>query len=70
MILCRNQGHLPTFGPALLHLYGSTRDYWFVDEEDEEEEEDATMMVMMLDLYGSTRDYLLVDRNMLTWYKN
>ena len=22
-----NQGHLPTFGPALLHLYGSTRDY-------------------------------------------
>ena len=40
MILCRNQGHLPTFGPALLHLYGSTRDYWFVDEEDEEGEEE------------------------------
>ena len=40
MILCRNQGHLPTFGPALLHLYGSTRDYWFVENKYDDEDDD------------------------------
>ena len=25
-------GHLPTFGPAFVHLYGSTRDYTLLDD--------------------------------------
>lgn len=25
-------GYLPTFGPAFVHLYGSTRDYSLIDE--------------------------------------
>lgn len=25
-------GFLPTFGPAFIHLYGSTRDYCLIDE--------------------------------------
>ena len=25
-------GYLPTFGPAFVHLYGSTRDFSFIDE--------------------------------------
>ena len=25
-------GYLPTFGPACVHLYGSTRDYSLIDE--------------------------------------
>jgi len=25
-------GYLPTFGPAFVHLYGSTRDYSLMDE--------------------------------------
>ena len=25
-------GFIPTFGPAFIHLYGSTRDYNFIDE--------------------------------------
>jgi hypothetical protein len=25
-------GFIPTFGPAFVHLYGSTRDYNFIDE--------------------------------------
>ena len=25
-------GFVPTFGPAFIHLYGSTRDYNFIDE--------------------------------------
>lgn len=25
-------GYLPTFGPAFIHLYGSTRDYSLIDE--------------------------------------
>ena len=27
-----NTGYLPTFGPAFVHLYGSTRDFSFIDE--------------------------------------
>ena len=27
-------GYLPTFGPAFVHLYGSTRDYSLMDEND------------------------------------
>ena len=27
-----SQGYLPTFGPAFVHLYGSTRDFSFIDE--------------------------------------
>ena len=65
MILCRNQGHLPTFGPALLHLYGSTRDYWFVDKNMMMMRMILLLMtmeiMMMLHLYGSMRDYWLVD---------
>ncbi len=26
------KGFLPTFGPAFIHLYGSTRDYSLIDE--------------------------------------
>lgn len=26
------KGFLPTFGPAFVHLYGSTRDYSLIDE--------------------------------------
>ena len=27
-----DKGFIPTFGPAFIHLYGSTRDYNFIDE--------------------------------------
>ena len=27
-----NIGFIPTFGPAFIHLYGSTRDYSLIDE--------------------------------------
>ena len=27
-----NTGFIPTFGPAFIHLYGSTRDYSLIDE--------------------------------------
>ena len=26
------KGYLPTFGPAFIHLYGSTRDYTILDD--------------------------------------
>ena len=29
---CPPTGFLPTFGPAFIHLYGSTRDYSLIDE--------------------------------------
>ena len=32
IIFCIFSGFIPTFGPAFIHLYGSTRDYNFIDE--------------------------------------
>ena len=32
VLQCPPTGFLPTFGPAFIHLYGSTRDYSLIDE--------------------------------------
>lgn len=32
MLLYLQAGFLPTFGPAFIHVYGSTRDYSLIDQ--------------------------------------
>jgi hypothetical protein len=60
-------GYLPTFGPAFIHLYGSTRDYSLMDENSTLNEGLGEGVAYRLVNFSDPQNVEMVE---ITWYSH